>query len=150
MTAYYGDQATNRDVTVPSVKLDVSLNHGRVRRAYDSITLSAELTTADTIDMMKLPAGARVVDARFIAPSDGTSGQYNIGWTSNGTDAADADGLFALADTGAGAVDSKIGGTLAGYNKKFAAETLIQISVAEDTTASSGDTLELEVFYVVD
>lgn len=153
MTAFYGDNNTLAYQNSPSSQLDVTMSHGRVRRAYDSYTLAAEATTADTIDMMKLPKGARIVDARFIAPSDGTTGQWNVGWTDNGTDGADADGLFigsSAGDTGGGAVDSKLLGTRPGYNQKFSEETLIQLACAENTTASDGDTLELEVFYIVD
>lgn len=141
-------------VDEPSSKINVKDQHGRVRRLADRITLSAELALNDIIKAGVLPAGAKIVDARFVAPTDGTSGQYDFGWASNGTDAADQDGLFAGAtelDTGAGAVDAKILGTAAGYNKEFAnAETELEILVVEATTASSGDLLQWEVYYVVD
>ena len=140
-------------VTEPASKIDVSLQHGRVRRMYDSITLGAEVALNDTITAGVLPSGARVIDARFIAPSDGTTGQYDFGWLSNGTDAADQDGFFAGAselDTGGGAVDAKMLGTAAGYNKKFAAETTVQFLAVEATTASSGDLLQWEIEYIVD
>lgn len=138
--------------TEPSSKISVKDQHGRLRVAYDSITLSAELALNDVIEFFKLPKGAKIVDARFSAPSDGTSGQYNVGWQSNGTDAADADGFFVgtVADTGAGAVDVKLASTSAGYRFEFAEETVINAVVAEATTASSGDTLELMVIYVID
>lgn len=140
-------------VDQPSSKIDVTLQHGRMRRMYDSITLGSELALNDTINFGVLPSGARIMDARVIAPSDGTSGQYDFGWLSNGTDAADQDGLFAGAtevDTGAGAVDAKMLGTAAGYNKKFAAETTLVATLVEGTTGSLGDTIQLEIIYLVD
>ena len=153
MTALFGANATKRDVNVPSEKLDVTEQHGRVRRAYDSYTLSGELSLNDTIDMMKLPTGARIVDARLVAPSDGTTGQYDAGWLDAGSVSADQNGLFAGAtegDSGGGAVDSKLGGASPGYNQKFDGEAQIQLFLIEATTASSGDKIELEVWYLVD
>ena len=66
MATVYGANATKRDVDVPSQKLDVTEQHGRLRRAYDSITLSAELTAGDLINFMKLPAGAKICYARYM------------------------------------------------------------------------------------
>lgn len=141
-------------VSKPASKIDVTLEKGRIRRAYASYTLSGEVTTADTIRFFKLPKGARIIDARFVAPSDGTTGQYNIGWDGgeDSLETADDNGLFdnLVADSGGGAVDAKLLGTDAGYNYKLADSVVIQADVAENTTASSGDTLELEVHYVLD
>ena len=137
----------------PSSKIEVSEQHGRLRRLYDSITLSAELALNDTILAGVLPSGAKIMDARFIAPSDGSTGQYDFGWQSNGTEAADANGLFDGAtelDTGAGAVDAKMLGTAAAYNTKFSAETTLEILVVEATTASNTDKLQWEIIYLVD
>lgn len=153
MATLYGSNYQSARVDVPSTKVDVVDLHGRVRRMYDSITLSAEVALNDVIKAGVLPAGAKVIDARFVAPSDGTSGQYDFGWESNGTDAADQDGFFAGSelDTGAGAVDAKMLGTAAGWNKEFAqVETTVSFTCVEATTASSGDTLEWEIYYIVD
>jgi len=54
MATFNGVNSTKRDVTVPSVKINVNENHGRIRRAYDSYTLLAEASVADIIQMMKL------------------------------------------------------------------------------------------------
>lgn len=153
MATLYGANYQLSRVDEPAKKISVKDQHGRVRRLADSITLSAEAALNDVIKAGVLPKGAKVVDARFVAPSDGTSGQYDFGWASNGSDAADQDGLFAGAtelDTGAGAVDAKMLGTAAGYNFEFAAETELEFTVVEATTASSGDLLQWEVYYLVD
>ncbi len=153
MATVYAVNHTKAYVDEPASKLDVRENHGRVRRHYDSYTLLGEASIGDFIEFGKLPKDAKVIDARVIGPSDGTTGQLDVGWKSNGTDAADQDGLFAGAtevDTGAGAVDSKMLATAAGYNKAFAAETTLIGEYVEATTASTGDVIQLEVFYVVD
>jgi len=128
-----------------------------VRRAYASFTLAAELLITETIAMFKLPSGSRVLDCRLIAPSDGTTGQLDVGWIANGVDAADDDGFIEGAtagatggDTGAAAVDSKMPATRPGWNKKFGAETEIQITALEATTASNTDKYQLEILYIVD
>lgn len=153
MAEFKASNYTNAYDSSPVVKIGASELYGKVRRSYDSYTLGAELSINDTIRLFKLPKGARLVDARLVAPSDGTTGQLDVGWEANGVDAADQDGIFAGAsegDTGGGAVDSKLAGTAAGWNKKFGAETEILITAAEATTASNGDTIEVEVFYIVE
>lgn len=140
-------------VDEPASKVNVKELHGKMRRLYDSITLSAELALNDTIVAGVLPSGAKIVNARVIIPNDGTSGQVDFGWQSNGSDAADADGLFAGAtelDFGGGAIDAKMLGVAAGYNKEFAAETTLEFLVVEASTASSGNQLQWEVIYIVE
>jgi len=153
MSDLYTVEYQNAYISEPSVKNEVGKDHGRVRRMYASITLAAELAVNDVIKMFKLPAHSYIVDARIIAPDDGTSGIVNVGWEANGVDAADEDGIFIGAsevDFGAGAIDNKLLGTAPGYNKKFGAETLISAKCTEVTVASSGDTIQLELFYVLD
>ena len=152
MTVFNSVNYTSSRVDEPASKINVKEQHGKLRRLYDSYLLAAEITTADTIVAGVLPKGAKIVNARFVAPTDGTTGQYELGWQANGVDAADADGLFAAAeiDTGGGAIDSKMLGTANGWNKEMGAETTLEISVAENTTASDGDLLEWEVIYVIE
>lgn len=153
LTSVNGDNRAS-EVASPAVKLDAAENKGKLRRLYDSYTIDAadEFGTSGLISMMTIPSGARIVDARFIAPASGATGICNIGWAAGatGAEAADDDGLFVLADPGGGAVDSKMSGTVAGYNKKFSEEVLVQIDVTEVTADSGGDTWQLEIFYVVD
>jgi len=140
-------------VDEPASKVSVKEQHGRLRRLYDSITLSAELALNDVIKAGVLPSGARVLDARLIFPNDGTSGQLDFGWASNGVDAADQNGFFdgaTEADFGAGAVDAKMAGTSAGWNVEFGAETELELFCVEASTASNGNQLQWEVIYVVD
>lgn len=154
MATLYGSNYQAARVDEPASKINVKDQHGRVRRMYDSIVLGAELALNDVIKAGVLPANAKIIDARIIAPNDGTSGQLDFGWASNGSDAADQDGIMAGAtevDFGAGAVDAKMLGTAAAYNKEFAAfETELELFCVEASTASSGNTIQWEVYYIVD
>lgn len=154
MATLYGSNFQAARVDEPSSKISVKEQHGRVRRLFDSITLSGELALNDVIKGGVLPAGAKVIDARIIVPQDSAGGQLDMGWASNGTDAADQDGLFAGAtevDFGAGAIDAKMLGTAAGYNKEFAiVETEIELTCIEASTDSSGNEIKWEVYYIVD
>jgi hypothetical protein len=146
--------ARNKQLTldVPSVKIDVGEQYGRVRRAYDEYVGPAgdNLGTSAVVQFMKLPAGARIVDARWIGPNI-TGGAVNVGWAANGVDDADADGLFAAAATSmAAAKDLKLAATADGYNKRFGAETQIQAAVTTQTNDLAGEKIALEVFFVVD
>ena len=136
----------------PAPKLDVSESYGRVRRAYDEYTIPTgdELGTSAIVQFMKLPKGARIVDARWVGPNI-TAGAANIGWAANGVDDADADGLFAAAVTAMSAAkDLKLTAVATGYNKKFGAETQLQAAISTLTDDGGGEKVALEVFYIVD
>jgi hypothetical protein len=156
MAVLNGDNYTKAFVDSPITRLAASDAHGRVRYWSDQITLAAELGAADTILLMKLPKGAKVVDARMVAPIDGgggPAGQISLGWQSNGTDAADANGFFdgpTEGDFGAAALDAKLSAVSAGYQLKFAEETQIEVLVDEASTTSTGNTFKFELFYIVD
>lgn len=153
LTAVDGVNAASRKAE-PSVKVEVSEQYGRVRRSYDSFAIDAadEFGTSGLIDMMKLPKGARIVDASLVMPASGATGIVDVGWDGglNGDETADPNGIFAAADPGDAAVDAKLDKTLPGYNRKFVDEVLIQIDVTELTADAGGDTWELEIYYVVD
>ena len=154
MATYYSTEYTAAHVTEPSTMLDVTLNHGRLRRSYAVYTLPAatEFAEADVVYMMKLPAGARISSAHFVATDDLTSGICKIGWAANGTDAADDDGIFAVAscDFGNANIDATMSRALAGWNKKFAAETDITMTITEASNASTGNSFYLEIYYTLD
>ena len=157
---YYGVNAAKK-IAEPKEQLDVSLNYGKIRYICDQITLADELALNDVINLFKVPKGARVIEMMLTAPTDGTTGQYKIGWPAsadkdeNGTalEAADDDGFYAAtaADTGGGALARlAMAATAAGFRKRFKAEVQVQAVVAEATTASTGDTILLEAYLVVE
>jgi len=149
MSSYYGKNATKRDVVIPSQKLNTNENGGRVRRMYDSIVLTAELAISDTVAMMKLPMGAKIIGAKFVAPvatGGGPAGKVEVGYE------GDTDALFAdtECDFGAGAIDADMSGSAAAYNAEMAKEMLVFLTCTEASLISVGATLELEVLYVLD
>jgi hypothetical protein len=153
MATVYTTEYNNAYVVEPSVKNDVTKLHGRVRLIKADITFAAELAVSDVIKICKLPKGARVIDARVVAPADAASGIYNVGWEANGDIVADADGLFVGAsecDFGAAALDAKLKGTSPSFGKKFEAETVISATVTEISTDATGNTHQFCVFYLVD
>lgn len=153
MADLYTTEYNNAYVAVPSVKNDVTKWHGRVRCIKADITFAAELAVNDVIKIAKLPKGARLIDARVVAPVDAASGIYNLGWEANGDIIADPDGIFVGAsslDFGAAAVDAKMSGAIAGFGKKFEAETVISATVTEVSTDATGKTHQFVLFYLVD
>src|SRR4051812_34458724 len=105
MATNYGVNATKRaNSTIPSLEGQGEKN-AALKMAYDEFTQSAAITQADTIRMMKLPPGARVLNVyyAFSGSLDASGGTVDIGWEANGTDAADDDGFLQNVDvTGAG------------------------------------------------
>jgi len=152
MASFYGDNATKRDVSEPSTKIDSQDQHGRLRVAYDSFDLAAVIGTSDILYMQKLPAGAKVYEVEVNSDDLGTTGVLDIGWgaSAEGGEAADADGFYASLDVKTAAVArQKYANTVAGFQKKFTEEVTIQISASEATSASSGN-INLAIFYSVD
>ena len=141
----------------PPLKLDVTENHGRQRRSYDSFLIASadELALNDVIKMMKLPKGACIYDAMLSMPASGATGQVQIGWpvSSDGLQVADLDALYtsAQADPGNAAIDKLVLSSVqAGYNLKLAAEVQVQMTAVEVTADAGGDLWELEVHYTLD
>lgn len=148
-----------KEVSVPPVALAAQQSYGRVRYAYDEYTVDAadEFGTSGLIKLMKIPKGARLIDARVVCPATGATGIFDIGWAASAelsggsaVEAADADGIFVGIDPGAAAVDAKMAGTVNGFNRTFAAEVQVQADCTEATADMGTLTLKLGIFYVVD
>ncbi len=153
MTDFYG---ANNTLTrnVPREMIGVGDYAGRVRSSYDSYTFAAVLTTSDSLKMMLIPQGARVVDLHVRSDDLGTTGLLNIGWdaSADGGEAADADGFFAALDVKAAAIHTSIlhaATSPAGLFKKFTEPVRVAIVPTENTTATSGD-IELLLMYVLE
>jgi len=125
---------------VPSSKLDVSLNYGKLRVLYDSYTVASadEFGTDGLIRLFTIPKGARLIDFETSCATSATTGQYHIGWaaSSDGVETADADGIMATVDPGnAPVARQKMTVDAAGYMKKFASAVEVQADFIE----ASGD-----------
>jgi len=146
----------------PVDQVAASVNYGNLRVMYDSYTVdtSDEFGTSGIVRLFKIPKGARLVDFEFSCPATGATGIFNIGWTASadllpGTttpvEAADDNGIIALADPGGAAViRQKMLSTVDGYMKLFAAEVEVQASCTEVTADAGTKTLEFLAIIAVD
>lgn len=149
MSTFYGSNATLRDNSVPAQKIPAQDVCGRLRVAYDEIVLAGAVTTSDVIKMMKLPNGARIIDAILSSTDLGSTGTLNVGWEANGVDSAQASGIFSAVDVNTAATSVRSSSTQSSnQSKKFGAETQISIVPAANTTAAG--TVKLAVFYTLD
>lgn len=154
MATLYGTNATNRDVTVPSVKIAAGDQYGRIHVSYDEYALvGAVLGASDVIYMAKIPAGARLHNAVFSFPDMGTTGTCTVGWlaSADAVESASASGLLGTVDlnTAAKAVTILQEAASPGLFKSFASEVQVVINMSQATTATTG-TLKLAIYYSID
>lgn len=150
MATLYGVNADKILVDNPSQKANVGDQGGRLRVIKDKFSLSADLSAADVILMGGLiPAGAMVhnVVLKYDALGAGT---LDVGWQASaaGGEAADADGFIdGAAVTNAGG-DQMAGTAVDGMFKEFSEAVQAAVTVATDTSATSGD-IELAIYYTL-
>lgn len=157
MATTFGLNATLRDVNVPSSKIKSNEGGGRVQMAYDEVTFSSEPATNDVVNMMKLPKGAKIVDAAVVwAATGGSVGNIGLGWaaSSDGVEAASAQGLIASVSTvaaGSSRTNDSGNAGAAGNMKTFASECQVQLLVVAGTTggAFNGKKFKVMVQYVI-
>ena len=149
MATKYGVNHTLKYINVPSEKVPAKEETGKVRLAYDSFVFDAELAVTDVIKLMKLPKGAKVVDAIVKAPSLGATGIFDLGYEANGVDVADPNGFVSTADFG-GAAAAKRMSAEDGVFKELGAESQVILTCTELTAAATGKKIEVAVFYVLE
>ncbi len=155
MTAYYGVNATLRDQTVPSGKVGVGEERGRVRVAYDEWAVpGAVIAISSTVDLFEIPKGARVLNAFCAAPDQGTTGTGKLGWlaSDDAVEAADDDGLIAAIDFKANAACTQgavLGSLAAGLGKKFTAKVRAQLTITEAFDVGTG-TIKCWALFVIE
>lgn len=151
MAELNGVNNSKRTVSVPSVKLKASNNHGRLRVAYDEITLSGELAANDIIKMMNIPAGAKIYDC--ILEHGGIDSTVDVGWAASaeGGEAADVDGLLDGISMASAGKSSMSGiDALGGYAKEFSEEVEVQIKILDISTTADTEVIKLQIIYAVD
>lgn len=135
---------------------------GKLNVAYGTYTLTANPSIADVIQFCRVPAGATVIGGWVQADDIDTGTEtfdMDIGWASNGTDAADADG-FGNFGVWTGDVVANLRPEVANYYilgnvlntagpKTFAAETIIQGTVVAAAAAGGTGQITVVVLYVV-
>jgi hypothetical protein len=141
MTVFYSDTMALLRNTVPQSLPDVGQVHGRVRIFNSIVTLAAQ-TTSDTIEVAKLPKGARVLYGMLTTSVSlgtstvavgitGTTGKYRAAAVFTATDTPTAFGVATV------------------LGVKLAAEEIVFLTIAVATLPGSG-TLLVSFFYTVD
>src|SRR4051812_46016358 len=153
MATVYGTNATKRDVNVPADKIGKGEVNGKILFAYDEYVAAGVIANSTVIRLMKLPAGARLIDAMVSADDLGTTGTGTLGWEANTVDAASSAGIIAALDFNAAAANTgmlKTAVPTTGCFKKFSevgGETQISITMTAATTAAG--TIRCGVWYVL-
>lgn len=152
MATEYSNQYNSAFIAQPSEKLEAAEDGGRIRRKYAKFDASSELSAGDVVKFLRLPSGATLMDCRLISPDWGTTGQADLGWqdADGGSSETDADGIFQDQDMNTAAVDANMGGTMPGFNKEFSKAVDVIMTVDAASTALSGNSVEVEVKYVID
>jgi len=136
---------------IPSKKIEKGEFGGKVRSLFDSYVFPGAVFAAnDEINLITLPKGARVVDAKIVSPSLGATGIFTLGHRANLEDAEDDNALVISADAGGQAVSASMAAASVANLKKFESETQLYLKCSEATAAANG--LEIKVFveYVLD
>lgn len=151
MADFYSNQYQKAYIDEPTEKLFPGELNGRVRRIYADVTLGAEITTADSLFVAKLPANSVVLQAQIVAPG-GTGGTLALGNGAGEKEAADAD-AFIAGINGAAAVNEKrdLSATEAGLiSKRFQEDVDVILSASVDSVGWNGDLVKVELLYVID
>lgn len=138
---------------------------GNLKFTYGVYEIAAAVEDGDIFEMCKIPPGAIVVDG-FVRADDIDTGtealDMDVGWASNGTDAADPDGFGNLGTwTGDPVADVKpetqiwfpFNGVLKDGPKTFTStttDTTIQVEANTASNAGHTGTLYVGVYYLVD
>lgn len=140
MATVYGANYTKQFINVPSEKIPKGEQYGRVHTAYDSYTASGAIAINTQINLMKLPAGARVLACTFKHDDLGSAGAISVGTE------ADPDAFITdTTVTSAGTVQME---DEAGNLAQYSSETLV-IAKANTATTAAGS-FYVMVQYVVD
>ena len=140
-----------KTLDTPSVKLDTNELHGRVRVAYADFTASA---AQETINMFKLPNGARIIGGRVNHAALGSSTTLSIGHAAydnaaGTTVAADVDEYKAAAASTSVSAFNIAATTALGENSVVDAPDGLVVTA---TTAGANATglIEVQMTYVLD
>lgn len=130
--------------------------------AYGEINITANPADGDIYELVRLPAGAKVVGGYLQAVDLDTGTEaldMDIGWAANGTDAADPDGFGNLGVLTGDAVTGikpevglyyPLGGVLFSAGPKtFAAETIVQVEANAAANAGGTGKLWVVIHYVM-
>lgn len=152
--------------TVPESKTNYGQENGGVRFSYDQYTWATDSVIGDIVTLMRLPAGATIIDVLVYSNDNGSAGQYDIGYlSSNTTDEASDDDAFCNEfnpEGTAGNVFSIFGAGLQGGTgvgdvsctnvvpfKRLAAPVDVRITVTEASNVGTGVTIKVGVLFAI-
>lgn len=152
--------ATRSSATFPAF---APAGSGLLCAAYGTIEVAANPTASDVYTMCTVPAGAVVMGGRIYSDDLDTNAtetlDLDVGWLTNGTDAADPDGFGNLGVMGTdtvagikpeGGYNYALGGVLVSDGPKtFAAKTTIAVTCVATAATFAAGTLSVVVYYVV-
>jgi len=146
MANLYGSNYTKAFINVPSEKIEPGEFAGKMKVAYDEYDLDGlgvVLAANDIIYLMKIPAGARILEAIIDSPSLGTTGIVQLGTI------ADPDRYIASADAGGQAVRARMPEGADGAFEELSVETQLALKCTEISTEITG-IVKVSVHYVMD
>jgi hypothetical protein len=141
MTVFYGTQMNGLRNTVPQSLPAVADVHGRVRCFNETVTLASQ-TTSDTIEVAKLPKGARVLYGVLTTDTSLGTATVAIGISGN-------TGKYRAAATFTATNAPTFFGVAANVGQALSAEEIVFITIGTASLPASG-TLRVMMFYTVD
>ena len=140
-----------KTLSEPSEKQDKGDLNGRIKHYYDEYIFPADVFAAnDEINLMELPAGARIIEATLWGPSLGTTGIFALGHRLSGSDVEDGDAFIAAADFRGQAAKAQMPAGSAGALKKFESAVQLYLEATEATDSAAGDKIQVSIQYVLD
>lgn len=129
---------------VPSSRIPAGEKNGYVLQAYDEITFTANVVAiSDVIPMaLRVPAGARILEATLISPSLGAAGTFSLGTAAASTS-------LIVAANAASAVKAQSPAGAADLGKEVTVDTDYQLTCTIATTAALGLKLQVWIQYVL-
>lgn len=153
MASLYSNQYQDAYIDNPSERLAPGDYNGRVRHIAFKFEPSAAFGTSDVVKLCKLPKGAKIIGAELSSDTGVTNGtDLDLGWaaSSDGNEAADADGIFDGVDLSVAAIEtlnSYVGRPA--YLKDFDAEVDIQLITNVASTGADSEVIEGYLVYVI-
>lgn len=145
MADFYGSNYTKAYVNVPSEKIPPGEISGDKKIAYDEYTFDGDVFAQNDIIKLgiKIPKGARVLEATVIAPSLGTTGIFSLGTSAN------PDALVVAADAGGAAVKAQSPAGAADLGVELSEDTFYELKCTEATDTADGLKIQVWVEYVL-
>lgn len=149
------------EVSKPSEKIAPGDQFGRIRVAYDEVTLSAELGAGEQIRFMAIPEGARIHDAVLSCDQAlGGTCDLELGHlaSDDGSISADNDALVDLVDCNGAAGFSKMSNGIngsptqpvPGLMQEFASQTRVAATTTAASASATGATIKAAIYYSLD